>query len=186
MKKCNRCQIDKSIESFSKNPKNRDGYFHQCKLCRSIHVKQWRLNNPELYHKRRKEIYRRDRELNIQRATEWARKNKNKRVIIKNKWRAKNKELTNFYTKNYSYRKKGAEGAHTFEEYAKKLDRLGGLCFYCRINRAGTKDHIIPLSKGGSNYIDNIVPSCVNCNSSKRDKLISEWKPNLIVAGLII
>ena len=30
-----------------------------------------------------------------------------------------------------------------------------------------TVDHVVPLSLGGGNGIDNIQPLCQNCNSSK-------------------
>lgn len=37
-------------------------------------------------------------------------------------------------------------------------------------------DHVVPLSRGGTNERDNLVCSCVPCNSSKADRLLSEWK----------
>ena len=36
-----------------------------------------------------------------------------------------------------------------------------------------TIDHVIPISKGGSHTIDNIVTMCQSCNSNKSNKLIN-------------
>lgn len=52
-----------------------------------------------------------------------------------------------------------------------KLFRLfNGVCHYCKrkitINEA-TKDHKIPLSKGGTNSKDNLLLSCWKCNNKK-------------------
>ncbi len=43
-------------------------------------------------------------------------------------------------------------------------------CAYCGSQEDITQDHIIPLSKGGQNVIENIQPLCRTCNSRKRDK----------------
>jgi 5-methylcytosine-specific restriction endonuclease McrA len=51
-------------------------------------------------------------------------------------------------------------------------------CFYCDCGltkKTRTIDHIIPLSKGGRHCVDNLVPCCKHCNSSKHNKLFTEW-----------
>lgn len=48
-------------------------------------------------------------------------------------------------------------------------------CAYCGCDGKLTKDHIIPFSHGGELRISNIVPACVKCNSSKKDRPVEEW-----------
>ena len=67
-------------------------------------------------------------------------------------------------------RKKGAEGSHTFGEWELLKEQLGFTCPACGRGEPEvtlTQDHIIPLSKGGSDYIENIQPLCKGCNSEK-------------------
>jgi CRISPR/Cas system Type II protein with McrA/HNH and RuvC-like nuclease domain len=40
-------------------------------------------------------------------------------------------------------------------------------CCYCGSKRNLTIDHVVPKSRGGSNYWDNLVTSCGRCNSNK-------------------
>ncbi len=63
---------------------------------------------------------------------------------------------------------------HTKEQRTKMFEEHGGLCFYCGA-QATSLDHVVPLSRGGSDAIENCVPACRSCNSSKRNKLLSEW-----------
>jgi 5-methylcytosine-specific restriction endonuclease McrA len=49
-------------------------------------------------------------------------------------------------------------------------------CAYCGVQTSYlTRDHIVPLSRGGQHTKSNIVPACYTCNVSKGNRLLSEW-----------
>lgn len=58
-------------------------------------------------------------------------------------------------------------GHHTPVEWANLCAEHAYCCAHCHKFRSLTRDHIIPLSKGGSDLIDNIQPLCRSCNSIK-------------------
>ena len=51
----------------------------------------------------------------------------------------------------------------------------GGLCAYCRSNRATTLDHLKPKSRGGSSLRSNLIPACKKCNHDKGSLNWLEW-----------
>ena len=51
----------------------------------------------------------------------------------------------------------------------------GGLCAYCRCERATTLDHLRPKSRGGSSLRSNLIPACQACNHSKGSMNWLEW-----------
>lgn len=48
-------------------------------------------------------------------------------------------------------------------------------CAYCFRRCRPTREHVVPISKGGRDAPDNVVPACKPCNSSKRDRALGEW-----------
>ena len=64
-------------------------------------------------------------------------------------------------------RQRNAEGSHIFTEWQDLKRARKYRCVICGKQRKLTKDHIIPLSEGGTDYITNIQPLCRNCNSQK-------------------
>jgi hypothetical protein len=64
---------------------------------------------------------------------------------------------------------------------ARIFQRDGYVCRYCSAeNVKFAIDHVVPLSRGGTNDEDNLVVACFACNSSKNDKLLSEWRGRFV------
>jgi 5-methylcytosine-specific restriction endonuclease McrA len=53
---------------------------------------------------------------------------------------------------------------------AEVLQRDYFTCHYCG-QEANTVDHLIPISKGGTDEATNMVAACIKCNSGKRDRI---------------
>ena len=53
---------------------------------------------------------------------------------------------------------------------ARIFDEKGRKCSYCPDPWATNLDHVIPVTKGGQNSFENLVPCCGSCNSRKGTK----------------
>lgn len=51
------------------------------------------------------------------------------------------------------------------------LIRDGYCCQYCGSENATTVDHVLPISKGGTDDPDNLVAACTRCNYSKGNRM---------------
>ena len=75
--------------------------------------------------------------------------------------------------------KVNAVGQHTEAEWQELCRKYNYLCLACLKNKFLTRDHIVPLSKGGTDFIDNIQPLCMSCNTSKYTKTI-DYRINFV------
>lgn len=69
-------------------------------------------------------------------------------------------------------------GSHTEEQWQAVLKQQGWTCYYCYrelVPSNWTRDHQVPLSRGGSDNIDNIVAACRRCNCRKGTLTASEY-----------
>lgn len=61
----------------------------------------------------------------------------------------------------------------------KLIEKYGMICYWCQVELSTetlTIDHLIPLSKGGSNKMFNLRLSCYNCNQKKSNYSPEEVK----------
>lgn len=91
--------------------------------------------------------------------------------------------------------KHGAKGRVSQTKLEQLVYELGDNCFYCNVEisfshsanifppdnwtgqaKPATFDHVVALSKGGDNDINNLVPCCSRCNSFKGNKDVSIMK----------
>ena len=78
--------------------------------------------------------------------------------------------ITPFYQQLRKQKLKENGGSHTLGEWETLKAQYNWTCFHCNKVEPDiilTKDHIIPVSKGGSDNIENIQPLCRKCNSKK-------------------
>lgn len=173
---CKKCQDKRKKKFEQENPnyhrdyaKTHRGQYNQRTIAwRKAHKEQSREYEREWYHKNREHILEHKKEYN---------KEYKKRPDFK--------ERRTVMDRNARARRRNVQGKHTVKEIKDQLKRQKGKCYWCgkKLNKdvdvdAPQVDHVIPLARGGTNDISNIVIACAACNQSKNDSLPSEWRNN--------
>lgn len=193
VKHCNTCGKDypATTEYFYRHACHPDGFRSQCKNCIRQYNKNYRESDPEKYSAFHKKYYAKSRgyrkpiELSYRLSNKHqkqrydAMRYEKKKDHVKTKvaeWRVANPEARRAIILRYEGRKHGAEGTHTTQDILRMKKVQRGKCYYCGCKLTKYHvDHVIPLSRGGSNDPSNLVLACPSCNTSKGDRLPSEW-----------
>lgn len=183
---CIMCNTQKEINQFNKNKTKKDGLSSECKECIKIYKKEYRLKNAEKIKVGRKKYYEANKEKVLRDNSKWKQENREHHNKTSREYHIKNREKILEY--NRSPKRKLSQRLSThkrraiIKEGSIKTEDLQLLiensktCYWCntKINKkekAGYHlDHYIPLSKGGTHTLENIVISCPSCNKQKHAK----------------
>lgn len=172
-KVCSKCNLQKPISDFCIDKRRKHGVGSICKKCHNVASLRWNKNNPERVRQNFISYIAENLERVVSNTREWRKNNPEKYKSQKKRWYEKNLDKNNLYVQNRNARIKHSGGKITPEEWGELKRKYGYMCICCRrtdVNLA--MDHVIPLSLGGANVIDNIQPLCKSCNSRKNTKII--------------
>lgn len=161
---------------------NGDKFYFTGRPCKNGHIDQRTVIGSNCLSCTRK---RRDRwnDLNADKKkmldAEWQRNNKEKVAERNRKWQIKNKDKFRAYTAKRRAKERETGGYHDEADILEHLLMQGWMCASCKSDLRVTGyevDHIIPVSKGGSSWPDNIQCLCRSCNRSKGNKFPEDWR----------
>lgn len=203
-KTCKKCKQIKSVKEYNKAKDNKDGLAGSCKACVAKYDKQrYEANKETLRAKAREKYYERADKQAVRHAI-WYQENKEpiaerrriRRLENIDKYLKqerdsyqRNKEQKRAYSREYTKktldksrernqrRRARIAAASDYKVTAKELRKIANSsCAFCGTMSPSDVDHIIPLARGGNHGIGNLQPLCDNCNSTKYNKTIMEWR----------
>lgn len=156
MKHCSKCKSIKAIDQFSKNKSRKDGLSVNCKSCEKARYnkdyhKKYNKKHEEKIRFYKRNLYYKKHFIITEQHKQWRLANPSKVLAIGH---------------NYRARKAAAQGSATDEQIDARMAYYGYNCIYCG-GEYQEADHFFPLSKGGTGWAANFVPSCKSCNTSK-------------------
>lgn len=183
MKNCYKCKEIKSFDEFGSDKSRFDGKNPMCKPCVKLFQTDWREKNKD----KRKAIVDKYRLANREKCNEATKKSYAKNPNTQKNWVKNNIEKVRETKKNWAVRhsnqnkeikannkakRRGAEGNFTASQIHDLLIKQKYKCVSCKcdITKGFHRDHIYPISSGGSNNITNIQLLCALCNARKSAK----------------
>jgi 5-methylcytosine-specific restriction endonuclease McrA len=181
LKHCPTCQIEKPVEDYYKDSRTKDGLYSACKKCHNARSRSWQTRNVDKVRADQAKYLELHGDHLRAWLANWRVENRDKRRAQLQEWRRANPELA----RQAKHRRRTREvNGGIYQIADKHLRRLYSQpCFYCGSKDQITADHVIPLARGGTHSLGNLVAACRSCNSQKHAKTITEWKKMRKVAS---
>ncbi len=181
-KTCTLCHQTKELSQFYRQAsRSKDGHASRCKVCSEAHNKNYRATHPQTATRMREylSVYRADHRLeHLLAGRRYYQEHREELLQKALHYQRDHPEVVSTRNRNRLAREHTALGSHTTEEFLILCKYMEWRCTYCGCDltlTTVTADHMIPLSRGGSNAIDNLTPSCLSCNASKGAKTVEEF-----------
>jgi 5-methylcytosine-specific restriction endonuclease McrA len=150
-------QYEKARANLPHRVEARRKYQEEHKEQISKYKERWSEENYEGVAAYKRVYYEQNREEVIARSTEWAENNLEKVRQFKANNRRKRRAA-----------KHASRGSFTAKEFEELCERYGNKCLSCgSMSVVLEADHVVPLTRGGSDDISNIQPLCGPCNRRK-------------------
>jgi 5-methylcytosine-specific restriction endonuclease McrA len=92
------------------------------------------------------------------------------------RYRLKHPEIRLAISRRRRAREIGAVGNFTTAQWLELLERYERRCAYCGTEAPLQADHRVPLSRGGTHDIENLLPACGPCNRRKATMSEAEFR----------
>lgn len=169
-KVCMKCQEWKLYEDYYRAKNFRDGKRSWCKACENRLGREAYKADPEKPKARTRERYHNDPEYRtrlLELSRQYKERDKERFADRRRAWRQAHSESRKVNEQKRRIKKLGNGGEFTLEEWTALCELHGNKCLRCGSTGPLTVDHVVPVSKGGVNSIENLQPLCLSCNSSK-------------------
>lgn len=94
------------------------------------------------------------------------------------KHREDNRDTYTAYSELRRSKKRMLLSTLTPQQWGSIKNKFDNKCAYCGCDDKLVQDHFIPVNGGGEYTLNNIIPACASCNSSKSTKSFFEWYPS--------
>lgn len=148
----------------------------------------FRQANPEVIKDRKRREYKNNREDYAARREAWKKANPERLREWYREYRHKDRRSNPTRYAEYQHRrralKQGNGGTFAPKQWEALRIWFGDACLCCGATGKLVIDHVVPLSKGGDNTIQNLQPLCVSCNSRKHANTVDYRDPQQLASFL--